>query len=170
MVKRSGTSWQRGLWGGVVAGIIAGAVLSAVMAIMNVAQGNDVWAGMKFAGTPFLGERAALSGFDAGAVLVGLLCHFAVSIGWAALFGVLVHGLGRGATVGLGAMYGIVVWLGMFYVVLPIVGMPEVAETMPVGMAVVEHVFFGIVVALAFLPFQRRRAAGYPRPAGAIGV
>ena len=73
MVERRGTSWQQGLWGGVVAGIIAGAVLEAVLVLATSARGDDVWGAMKSAGTPLLGERAAQPGFDAVAVAVGLL-------------------------------------------------------------------------------------------------
>jgi len=35
----------------------------------------------------------------------------------------------------LGALWGIVVWLGMYYVVLPLVGMGQVARSVPLAMA-----------------------------------
>jgi hypothetical protein len=143
--------------GGIIAGLIGGAVLSVFMLIMNLATAQDIWVGMKIAGEPFLGERAMQPGFDLGPVLVGVLSHFAVSLGWGLLFGVLFYGASRGATVALGAVWGVVVWLGMFYAVLPLVGLAELARAAPVGMAVFEHVLFGLAVGLGFLPFQRRR-------------
>lgn len=143
--------------GGIIAGLIGGAVSSVFMTIMNLAKGQDIWIGMKIAGMPFLGERAMQPGFDLGPVLIGVLSHFAVSIGWGVLFGLLFYGASRGATLVGGALWGIVVWLGMYYVVLPIVGLAELARMAPVGMAVFEHVLFGLAVGLGFLPFQRRR-------------
>jgi hypothetical protein len=150
--------------GGIVAGAIGGTVLSLIMLVLNHAQGYDIWAGMKGAGMPFLGEQATLPGFDLHAVVVGVSCHFAVSIVWGLLFGLLFYGFGKGATVALGAMWGVVVWVGMYYVVLPLVGLAEVARSVPVPLAIINHVAFGLVVGLGFLPFQRmleRRPTGY---------
>jgi hypothetical protein len=156
--------WRRGLGGGIVAGIIAGAVLSVFMTIMNLTQGKDVWVGMKGAALPFLGERAHAPGFDAGAVVLGVLCHFAVSIGWGGLFGVIAYGLSKGMTVLAGALWGIVVWLGMYYAVLPLVGAGEVTRSTPVVQAITTHVLFGLVVGLGFLPYQRTvvRTSDFP--------
>jgi hypothetical protein len=167
-LTRIGTSWRQGLGGGIVAGFIAGAVLIALIAFVSVAESRDVWTTLKFAGTPLLGERAARPGFDGGAVLIGLLCHFAIAIGWAALFGLLVHGLRRDLTVLLGPLYGIVVWLVMYYAVLPIVGMAEVARAAPIGQAMFEHMLFGFLIAIGLLPFQRLgpRMHHPHRPAG----
>lgn len=165
MSMRYGTSWRRAVWGGVVAGIVAGAVLTVFMAMLSMAADQgDVWRGVKFAGMPFLGDRAAQPGFDATAVLVGLTSHFVVSIAWGVLFALLVRGFSRPATVVLGALYGFVVWIGMFYLVLPLVGMPDVAEGVPRARAALEHVLFGFVVGLVFAPFQRPRAAVRYRP------
>lgn len=168
MDKSSELSGRRRITGGVFAGVIGGAVIAIFMLAVSIVKGQDVWSGMKMAGAPFLGERAMLPGFDLGAVLVGVLSHFAVSIVWGVLFGILFHGLGKPATVAVGAIYGIVVWLGMFYVVLPLFGLSEIARSAPVGMAVLEHVLFGLAVGVGFLPFQRRRPHAPPstqRPA-----
>lgn len=143
--------------GGVVAGLIGGAVLSVFMTIMNLATGQDIWAGMKIAGMPFLGERALQPGFEPGPVMIGVLSHVAVSIGWGLLFGLLFHGASRGATIAGGALWGVLVWLSMYYVALPLVGLRELVRAAPIGMAVLEHVLFGLAVGLGFLPFQRHR-------------
>lgn len=156
--------WRRGLGGGIVAGIIAGAVLSVFMTIMNLTQGKDIWVGMKGAALPFLGARVHEPGFDSVAVPLGILCHFAVSVGWGALFGVITYGLTKGMTVLAGALWGIVVWLGMYYAVLPLVGAGEVTRTVPVVHAITTHVLFGLVVGLGFLPHQRTiaRTSSFP--------
>jgi hypothetical protein len=146
--------WTRGAMGGVAAGLIAGAWLSIIMLLVNIAKNQDVWVGMKMAAMPFLGERATQPGFDLGPVALGLLSHFAVSAIWGLLFGVLFYGLSKGATVAVGALWGVVVWIGMYYVVLPVVGLASLARSVPIGMAVANHVLFGVLVGLAFLPFQ----------------
>ena len=137
-----------------MAGAVAGIVLSVFMTTMSVAQNTDLWVGAKTAAAPFLGERALQPGFDGPAVLIGTLTHFAVSIGWGAVFGALAYGLSGGVTVAAGVFWGFVVWVTMYYVVLPLAGLPQIAASMPVGNAIFEHVLFGVSVGIAFLPFQ----------------
>ncbi len=154
----------RAIGGGIVAGLIAGAVMTAGLVISTVAKGGDIWQPLKGAAAPFLHDRAQQPGLDVTAVVAGLACHFAIAAVWGALFGVLAYGMSRGATVIAGALWGIVVWVGMYYVVLPIVGLGEVARSVPIAMAIGMHVLFGLIVGLGFLPFQRTR-----RHATAIG-
>ncbi len=146
-------AWQ----GGTVAGLIGGVVLSVYMMAMQIAKGDDIWAVAKMAGVPFLGEAALRPGFEAGPVFVGILSHFAVSVAWGVLFGVLFYGFTRAATLVLGTVWGAIVWLGMFHVILPLAGAGEMAASTPVGVAVFEHVLFGLGVAVGFLPFQQQR-------------
>jgi hypothetical protein len=143
--------------GGVIAGILGGAVLSALLLVMNAAMGRDIWMALKGAGAPFLGERAHQPGFDGAAIALGVLCHFAVSIGWGVLFGLLCFGLSKPLTVVAGAFFGIVVWVGMYYVLLPAVGLGQAASSQPIATAILTHVLFGLVVGLGFLPFQQPR-------------
>jgi hypothetical protein len=137
--------------GGIMAGIVGGAALAVLTIVLSAVRGREIWPALKGAAMPFLGERAAEPGFELVPVLAGLACHFAVSIVWGLLFALFAYGLG--------------VWLGMFYVVLPIVGLGELARMTPMATAILEHVFFGVAVALGFLPYQRtarppeRRAA-----------
>jgi uncharacterized membrane protein YagU involved in acid resistance len=152
------------LGGGVVAGLVGGAALALVMLIAALIQGHDIWIGMKGAAAPFLHERAMQPGFDATAVALGVVCHFAVSIVWGVLFAAVWYGLSRGVTIGAGAVWGIVVWLAMYYVVLPVAGLSQMAHETPVGMAILSHLIFGLVVAVSFLPYQRTR----PRAASSV--
>ena len=158
----------RAIGGGIVAGLIGGAVLTAFMVVMAAARHLDVWQMLKMAGAPFLHDRAMSPGFDGLAVGVGLLSHFAVSLVWGLLFGLLAFGLDRGATVALGAAWGVVVWFGMAFIVLPMVGLADAAGHLHTFGSVGEHVIFGLVLGLAFLPFQIARPT--TRPATPIGV
>ena len=155
--------WVRAIGGGIVAGIIGGFVLWVLMAGMTLAAGGDIWPVFKGASAPFLGERAGAPGFDPIAVPLGAACHFLVSSGWGLLFALLVYGMGRGLTVLLGALWGIVVWLGMYYVVLPLVGLGTMQDEGALGTAVALHVVFGFAVGVAFLPFQVPRRGELPR-------
>jgi hypothetical protein len=148
--------------GGVVAGVIGGAVMEILLLITMRMHGGDIWAAMKGAATPFVHARAQQPGFDAPMVLLGLCCHFAISIIWGALFALLFYGLSKGATVIAGAFWGIVVWLVMYYAVLPIAGLAAAARGTPVANAVIMHVVFGLAVGLGFLPFQRTRTHAPP--------
>ena len=156
--------WRSGVIGGLVAGRIGGVVMAMFMMFMNMAKGQEVWAGMKFPALPFLHDRVMQPGFAFGPVLLGMMSHFAVSSCWGIPFGVLFFGATKPATVAWGGLWGIVVWLGMFYVILPIVGAGQTARMMPAGMALFEHLLFGIVVGLGFLPYQRPRRAGAEAP------
>lgn len=150
--------------GGLVAGLIGGVVLSVLLLMSTLVQEANVWMALKGPGTPFLGERAGAPGFDVLAIFVGQAVHFAISAAWGILFGVIAYGWSRPMTVIAGLPYGIVVWLGMYYVALPIVGMAEMARATPVGMAVFLHLIFGLMVGVGFLPFQPsvRRAMRAP--------
>jgi hypothetical protein len=146
---------RQGGKGGVVAGLVGGIVLSVWTLFVGAIQGRDFWVGLKAAGYPFLRERALAPGFDGRAILVGGLCHFGVSIAWGIGFGLIAYGLSRAGTVAFGALWGLVVWIGMSFVVLPLVGAGALARGEGIVLAVSEHIVFGLALALAFLPFQR---------------
>jgi uncharacterized membrane protein YagU involved in acid resistance len=149
--------YGRAAKGGLVGGLVGGAALAVFMLIMNITKGQDVWVGFKMAALPFIGDAAMRPGFEAGPVLLGALSHFAVSIAWGIPFGLLAFGLRKPVTMGLAALWGVIAWLGMFYVVLPLVGAGHVAGMMPMGTAIFEHVLFGLGVGIGFLPFQVER-------------
>lgn len=142
--------------GGISAGLVAGLVLWIVLMVLTAAQGGTVWSVMKGAAAPFIGTEAGSPQFAWGPVLLGTLVHFAISAAWGAFFGVLAYGLTRGATVLAGIGWGLVVWLVMYYVVLPLAGLGAVVASSPVMMAILTHLIFGLALGLAFLPYQRR--------------
>jgi hypothetical protein len=145
---------KRAAIGGIVAGLVAGIVLALFMLVMNLLARQDIWLGMKLAGVPFLGEAATQPGFDAIPVVVGVATHMAISAAWGLGFGMLFYGLSKIATVLLGALWGVVTWFTMLYVVLPAFGLGELARAMPLQIALGEHVLFGVALAIAFLPLR----------------
>ncbi|MBI3181114.1 MAG: hypothetical protein HYZ28_03120 [Myxococcales bacterium] len=151
--------------GGAVAGVIGGLVLYVWLLLVTLGRGADLWMVFKGSAAPFLGERAMAAGFDALALAAGVAVHMAISVGWGILFGLVAFGWSRATTVLAGVPFGVLVWLVMFYLALPIVGMGEMARSVPVGLALFEHVLFGLAVAAGFLPFQRRVARPAKVPA-----
>ena len=141
--------------GGVLAGVVGGVVLSAFTLAVTLANGMNGWAPIKAPGAPMLGERALQPGFDATAIGVGVISHFATSIVWGVLFGLLFFGLTRLGTVLAGATWSVVVWIAMRYAVLPGLGLAELGAGMPLEIEVFGHLLFGVSAAAAFLPFQR---------------
>jgi hypothetical protein len=136
---------------GVVAGLFAGTVFAAIMIALH--GGSRVWVALKLAAYPFLGGRVMLPRYDTTAVVLGLLCHFGVAIAWGVLFALLVHGFSRGTIVVLGAVWGVVVWLVMFAIVLPAVA-PKLAEGGGSFGNLLIHVLFGIALGVGLLPFE----------------
>jgi hypothetical protein len=128
------------------------------MTFVSAITGQDVWFGMKGAAAPILGAEAMGPGFSFVPVMLGLACHFLVSMLWGLGFGLLAYHLDRRTTLIAGGLYGLVVWLGMYYAVLPAVGLGDMAAQAPVLRSIVYHVFFGLSVAVAFLAFEIEEA------------
>jgi hypothetical protein len=154
MVKSS-IDARRAAAGGAFAGLTAGLFLTLLMTVMSAAAGKDVWYGIKGAAAPFLGERAMVPGFDMPAVALGLFCHLLVSVLWAIPFALIVHRMSRAATMLLGVAWAFVVWIGMYYVVLPLVGLASMQHDAPVGRAIMFHLFYSIAMTLSLMLYQR---------------
>ncbi len=152
---------------GALAGLCAGVFLTLLMTAMAIARSADVWYGIKGASAPFFGERAMAPGFDFWPVLIGLIAHLLISVGWGLLFGLLVDGLGRLATLAAGVAWGFVVWLGMYYVVLPIVGLSSMRADTSVGRAIAFHLLFSTALGVAYVVIRgvRLETVGRPKPA-----
>jgi hypothetical protein len=150
MVKSS-TETRAALARGAFAGVSAGFVLTLMMTVMSAAKGRDVWYGIKGAAAPFLGDRAMQPGFDLPAVLLGLTSHLVVSALWGMLFAVLVYGASRSTTIVGGMLWGFAVWIGMYYAVLPIVGLSSMQNDAPVARAIVFHLFFSAAMTGAYV-------------------
>jgi hypothetical protein len=164
MMPTSRHETGRILAGGVVAGIVGGLVLAAMLVALAAANGKDAWTPLKGAAAPLLGERASMPGVDFGAIAAGVGVHLLVSILWAIPFALIVDGLPRAATVVAGGFWGVLVFIGMYYVALPLVGMGLTVRAGAVAIPLLEHVVFGIAVGIGYVPYQRPRTGPIPRP------
>lgn len=158
------TKLSTGIGGGIAAGLFAGLVLSLFLLGTALAAGGSVWRVLAAPSAPVLGERALQDGFDFVAVVLGVAIHFAIAALWGGLFGLLFRGLGRFATVAGGAVYGIGVWVVMFFLVLPLFELGTITSGVPMSVAVLEHVLFGLTLGMAFVPFQLPQVERLPSP------
>jgi hypothetical protein len=149
---------------GSFAGLGAGVFLTILMTVMSAASGKDVWYGIKGAAAPFLAERAMSPGFDLPAVILGLGSHLVISTIWGMLFAMLFFNAGRAATRVGGVLWGFVVWIGMYYVVLPVVGLSSMQNDAPVGRAIAFHLFFSGAMTAAYALYPH--LFGGPRESG----
>src|SRR5690606_12638992 len=159
-----------GVGPGVFAGAMAGIVLAVVRAVTVSMTGGASWQPLALASAPVLGPRALEPGFDATAVVVGFVVHLALSVVLGAVFGLFFHGLSKRGTVIVGAFYGLTVWIVMRYIALPLAGLPEVAAELATRTAMAEHVAFGLVLGIAYAPFQVRYAEYFGPPVPASDV
>src|SRR3954462_3536654 len=100
--------------GGVVAGIGGAATLAFVRVVLgsvfywvvSLFAGSTenypartarslIWAAVKLPAYPLVGQRALEPGFDASAVVLGIVNYLALWICWGVLFGLAAHGLSR---------------------------------------------------------------------------
>jgi hypothetical protein len=147
--------WRRVIPGGIFAGVVGAAAMVAVVAVISVLHDHDVWASLKAAAAPLLGPRATQPGLDTFALLTAFVIHVAVAVGWGVLFAAFLDGQPRLTTALAGPVFGLIVWIAMFYLVLPIFGLGAMARHTPPVSSMIEHAFFGLGVAAGFMPFQR---------------
>ncbi|HXJ36866.1 MAG TPA: hypothetical protein VMS22_22750 [Candidatus Eisenbacteria bacterium] len=121
-------------------------------------------------GTVFLGQRA-LTTDDLNFFMLVAVVHFSIGAAGGAVFNVLVNRYVPDRPllqVGLGAAYGLLMWVVNFYGILVwlqprLVGHGYVLELMPVWVAALTHVIYGVTLGLLqplgrFVPY--RSAAG----------
>jgi hypothetical protein len=73
------------------------------------------------------------------------------------LFGVLFFGWPKSATIALGGLWGLVVWVGMSVVVMPLAGVGHLANLAPLGLGLLTHLAYGVAVGIGFLAYQELR-------------
>ena len=149
----------RRLRDGALAGIIGGIVSAVWGLVMSPILGTDVLHETRLAAVPLLGQAALQPEHALLAFVVGGASHLAVSVAWAVLFALLWYPLSPLATIGAGALFGVVVWRLMFDRVLPMLGVAWIAHGIPTTRAVIEHVVYGVGVALGLLWMKQRGRA-----------
>ncbi len=135
-----------------IGGSIAGALDILFAISFAIFDGRTATWLLQTVATGVLGEAAYEGG--APAAILGLAAHFVLSIGWAALFVTIAarrpRVLDRPIVTGL--IFGVVVFLGMRLVVLPLSAFPFPVRllSLSAGLDLLSHLFlFGVPIALA---------------------
>jgi uncharacterized membrane protein YagU involved in acid resistance len=147
-------------WRGIlVGGAIAGVLDIVYACVANGLRGRPPLRTLQSVASGVLGRDAFEGGWTAGAL--GLFCHFAIALGIAAVYWLASRRfrLLRDRPVVAGALYGMLVYLAMNFVVLPLSAVPfklqHTATTFAWGFA--SHaLLIGIPIALAIRHFAQR--------------
>lgn len=141
---------------GVCAGLVGGIVSAAWGLAASPILGTDVLEETRLAAVPLLGRAAMEPGYVPLALLVGGASHLGVSIAWAIPFALACAALSPGRMLAAGVVFGVLVWLVMFHVVLPILGVAWILAGFSTARALTEHVVYGVGVALGLLLIRAR--------------
>lgn len=131
------------------AGVIAGLVFVAMeMILVASVGGGSAWGPPRMMGAIVLGPEVLPppATFDAGIVAVGMLVHFALSAILGVIFALAAgrSGLSRNALIGVGALFGLAVYVVNFYGFTAVFPWFEMARN---WITVVSHLVFGAVLA-----------------------
>jgi len=141
--------------GGTLAGLAGGLAMAVVAALLSASMGQDIWHEPKRIAVIVYGPAAlAGSGFDPGPVLVGSLMHLLVSALLGALFGIVTRRWLHltsdfGTPVMAGLVYGLLIWLVAYFVVLPLFN-PALLEVYAPAF-IIQHVAYGVVLGLVYM-------------------
>ena len=141
--------------GGAIAGLAGGVAMAAVAALLSISIGQDMWHESKRIAAIVYGPAAlAQPGFDLGPVLVGTLLHLIVSALLGAIFGIVTRRILHltsdfGTPILAGLIYGLLIWMVAYFIVLPIFN-PALLDVYAPAF-IIQHVVFGIVTGLVYL-------------------
>ncbi len=161
----------------VVVGAILGVIGSLASFLFNVfgslVVDQDPYRILRVYGTVFLGQDA-LTTSDLNFFMLVAIVHFSVGAMAGAVFHVAINRYVPGASVfrqiGLGAAYGLMMWVVNFYFVLrwlepALVGQAFVLELMPFWVAALTHVIYGVTLGMLqplgqFTPYKAAEVTG----------
>jgi uncharacterized membrane protein YagU involved in acid resistance len=142
---------------GAIVGIIAGVVMAMYAMIASATiLGQGFFTPLYGIASPLIGPQAMMTSmkqgiyFDFGPAVLGLIIHMM----WSALYGIifgliarLAHLKGNMAIIA-GLFYGLLIFLSMSYVILPIVGAGAMPGMVGYPSFIAEHLIFGGVLGL----------------------
>jgi len=145
-----------------IAGAITGMIGGAMMAMFTmIATATYLHMGfftpLYVIASPLTGPQTMMTAmhagtfyFAVGTALLGLIVHMMWSAFWGIIFGLIAYGLHlRGVVAIIGGMvYGVLILLVMNFVLLPIVGAPNLLHLLGGTTFVIGHLLFGMVVGL----------------------
>jgi len=124
-------------------GFLAGFVATAVLSVLMVAKGM-------MGVMPELDVAAMIAAMMGAPIVVGWIAHFLIgTVAWGGGFAILYDMIPGGSAVLKGIVFGIVAWLGMMIVIMPMAGAGFFGMNFGVMapvMTLVLHIIFGAVL------------------------
>lgn len=149
--------FKAALWAGIVAGIV---FMVLEMLLVATLGGGSPWGPPRMIGAIALGRDVLPppASFDAGVFVVAMLIHFLLSIVLALIFGWIISHwrLGLMASIAVGALFGLVVYLVDFYGFTALFPWFAQART---PITLVAHLVFGIVLGWTYHALAVRHVA-----------
>lgn len=150
----------------IVTGLIASVVMGMVDMVFEAVAGEGFWSPVIYIGATVLRGLQSLQppvGFHFGGVIVGLMGHMmnSVVLGWISAALIARRVAARGSLIVSGAIYGFILYLVMWYVIVPAVD--SVMLNLNATFFVLAHVMWGVVLGW-FLPVAAM-ATSHPSPA-----
>jgi uncharacterized membrane protein YagU involved in acid resistance len=141
-----------------LAGLISGLVFLALELIMvPLFLGDSPWAPPRMIAAIAMGEGVLPppGTFDATIVAVAMLVHFPLSILYAIVLAFLINRLSLGAALGVGAIFGLALYLVNFYGFTAVFPWFAMARN---WVSIFAHIVFGVVAAWAYKALAPSRA------------
>jgi hypothetical protein len=143
---RQVVDWSAAMW----AGLVAGTVFLLLLLFVNpIFSGGNSWVVIRLLASLVLGAQilAPPATFNLGALLVGLITHYILSLGFVLLLAYIIHRWGL--IVGLvgGALFGLALYATNFYTLTLFFPWFYAMRSWPV---VISHIIFGAVAGAVY--------------------
>jgi hypothetical protein len=137
-----------------IAGLGGGIAMAIVAALIAISRQGDIWLEAKQIAAVVYGPAAITQpALATNAVLLGSLLHLIVSALLGLLFGLLSHRVLRlttdfGMALLTGMIYGMLIWLLAYFVILPQIDAALLETYVPAY--IVQHIVYGVVTGLHY--------------------
>jgi hypothetical protein len=153
---------------GAIAGLGGGLAMTLIGALLTHALDQDHWLQLKVIASVVLGPAViAQSGGGAGPIIIGMLIHLGLAALLGALFELLMRRITRqkpnyGLPEVAGPVYGLLIWLVAFFVVIPLL-VPLLLQIYAPAL-LIQHLVYGAVTGLLYSmlrpqPYSSEQAA-----------
>jgi uncharacterized membrane protein YagU involved in acid resistance len=149
--------WMAAIWAGLIAGLV---FLMVEMAMLPLFLGESPWAPPRMMAAMVMGEDVLPppATFSLGVLMVAMVVHFVLSIIYAFVLAPIVAGSGAGPAIGVGALFGLAIYVINFYGFAPLL-FPWFTEARN-WVTIFAHVVFGLVLAGSYKTLAVRRPRG----------
>ena len=131
---------------GMLAGFIASLSIVGVVTAILVVTGNDIWTAVRLIATSVYGQQAAIGWLP---IVAGTILHLVTGTFFGAVFASLVPRMPANIYVVAGLIYGLLTWVVMALLILPLVAPLLVATNINVAVLLLAHVVYGFVLGIA---------------------